>query len=241
MNHPQPPVRPGDPTPDDPRHDDPRPDDPRAAGGDAPPTTPGTAGRHPTRSVLLLAALGAGLVLALITQTWATGSSTEALVPGSAISATGSALVPLAGALALAAAAAAVVSVTAGRIVRRLAAAALLLAGLGCAVAVAWFLRDPSAPLAADLAARTGRTSPPQVAAHPTWGAWAALAATAPLLVAGVLALARADRTRGLSRRYDAPTARPVSDATGTTTVRELSLWDRVTQEHDDEPPPTAT
>nr|WP_277628265.1 Trp biosynthesis-associated membrane protein [Arsenicicoccus dermatophilus] len=190
---------------------------------------------------MLLTTLGAGLVLALITQTWATGSSREALVAGSAVSATGSALVPLAGALGLAAAAAAVVAVTAGPVVRRLAAALLLLAGLGCAVALGWFLRDPAAPLAADLAARTGRTSPPQVSAHPTWAAWTALAATAPLLLAGVLALTRADRTRGLSRRYDAPTARAVSDATGAAAARELSLWDRVTQEHDDEPPPHAT
>ncbi|AKT51738.1 hypothetical protein ADJ73_11390 [Arsenicicoccus sp. oral taxon 190] len=185
--------------------------------------------------MLLPALLGAGAVLGLVTQAWATGRSPDALVPGSAMSATGSTLVPLAGALTLVAAAAAIVAVTGGRVVRFVAAAVLLLAGLGCAAAVGWFLADPATPLADDLAARSGRSSPPTVTATATWAAWAALAASLAPVAAGVLALRHAGETRGLSPRYDAP----VSDPTARETPRRESLWDRVSNEQaDDEEPP---
>jgi len=180
----------------------------------------------PARVVVLPALLGAGIVLALATQPWATGSSVDALVGSRTVTATGSSLVPLAGALALAAAAASIVAVTGGRVVRRVAAVVLLLAALGCAVAVGWFLADPASPLAADLATRTGRTSPPRVSASATWAAWVALAATLLPAAAGVAALRLAGRTRGLSRRYDAPVAQDARPSP----AREASLWDQVSR-----------
>ena len=180
----------------------------------------------PARSVVLPAVLGAGVVLGLATQPWATGSSADALVGGRAVTASGSSLVPLAGALALAAGAASVVAVTGGRVVRRVAAALLLASALGCAAAIGWFLTDPASPLAADLATRTGRTSPPRVSASATWAAWAALAATLLPTAAGVAALRLAGRTRGLSGRYDSPAAGPPEQAL----ARGESLWDEVSR-----------
>jgi uncharacterized membrane protein (TIGR02234 family) len=189
--------------------------------------------RREMTMIVLLGAIGAGLVFLAMRQGWAhVATAVPAPLPVSVVKVTGQGLVPYADALAIAALASLAAVLATRRAARR--AAGVLLAGLGVGIAAAV---NTGVSTVTALAAAAGNIGPgtgsgagttagsvteggaqtgtavPEVAgfhAHATltataWQALATLGAVA-IVAAGVLVIWRARRLPVMSSRYDAPT-----------------------------------
>jgi uncharacterized membrane protein (TIGR02234 family) len=177
--------------------------------------------------VLLLGAVGAGLVVFAVRQTWAQAIFTPPRpLPVQDISVTGQQLVPLASALALAGLACLAAVIATRSAVRRVAGALLAALGAGAAVAAGAGVQASSviATAQADAAAgalggsTTGGTTPGGAshavviagsASHAvmTGAAWqaAAVAAAAAVVVAGLATVWRGPRWPVMSARFERP------------------------------------
>jgi uncharacterized membrane protein (TIGR02234 family) len=198
----------------------------------APPAHPG---RRELALVLVLGAAGAGLVLLAAHQGWAhVDTAAPSPLPDSVTTATGQALVPAAGALALAALAGLAAVLATRRIVRRI--AGVVLAGLGAGIAVAISAGISAAAVLAAASAGTQTTAgaatgsaigsttgggpgPGTPGGTPVSGfpghvifvsfPWRGVAFAGALAVvaAGALVAWRADRLPVMSSRYEPPAA----------------------------------
>lgn len=184
-------------------------------------------------TVVLLAVLGAAVLLVSGGRTWVTGTVDDAVLGASRIEGTGSEVASGVIALALAAGAAALVTATSGAVVRRVTVVLLGLAGLGLGFYVVRVLLDPGAALGAVAARATGRTGTIETSASVTVWAWVAAGAVLLLLLSGACALVGARRWSGLSSRYDAPEADGVAPAAGSRGERVASDWERLTAGED--------
>jgi uncharacterized membrane protein (TIGR02234 family) len=173
--------------------------------------------------VVLLAVLGAGLLLVSGSRTWVTGTVDDAVLGASRITGTGTQVASGVVALALAALAAAVASTTSGRAVRRVTLVLLLLAALGEAYFVARVLLDPSGVLGSVAATSTGRTGTIETRASVTAWPWVALVAALLLVACAVGGWVGSSRWQGLGARYETP-----RDRAGARGQRVASDWDRL-------------
>ena len=174
--------------------------------------------------VVLLAIIGAGLLLAGGSRVWVTGTVDDAVLGASRITGTGTQVASGVVALALAALAAAVASTTSGPVVRRVTLVLLVLAALGEAFFVARVLLDPSGVLGSVAATSTGRTGTIETRASVTAWPWLGLGAVALLLAAGLGGWVGSRRWRGLGARYETPG----SETAGPRGQRVASDWDRL-------------
>lgn len=174
--------------------------------------------------VVLLAFVGAGVLLASGSRTWVTGTVDDAVLGTTRITGTGTQVASGVVALALAAGAAAIASTTSGPVVRRVTLALLVLAAAGEAYFAGRVLLDPSGVLGSVAASSTGRTGTIEAHASATAWPWIALAAAALLGVAGVCGWLGAARWSGLGARYETPG----SDTAGPRGQRVASDWDRL-------------
>lgn len=175
-------------------------------------------------TVVLLAVLGAGVLLASGSRIWVTGTVDDAVLGTSRITASGTQVAPGVVALSLAALAAAIASTTSGRVVRRVTLAVLLLAALGEGVFVVRALLDPSGVLGSVAAASTGRTGSIETNASATAWPWICLGATVVLLLSALAGWIGARSWQGLSARYETPEG----SAAGARGERVGSDWDRL-------------
>lgn len=174
--------------------------------------------------VVLLALIGAGLLLASGSRTWVSGTVNDAVLGTSRITGTGTQVASGVIALALAAAAAAIASTTSGRVVRRVTLALLLLAAAGEAFFAGRVLLDPSGVLGSVAASSTGRTGTVETHASATAWPWIALLAVVLLVAAGVGGWLGSARWSGLGARYETPG----SETAGARGQRVASDWDRL-------------
>jgi uncharacterized membrane protein (TIGR02234 family) len=121
---------------------------------------------------------------------------------------------------------------------RYLAAAVLLLAGLGATAAVVSVPAAPGETVAAAVTAASGRSGgvagPPAVV---TGWVWAALAAAGLLVLAGAAAVLRARTWPAPGRRFETPVAGTATAAGTDTTVRgqgdSIGAWDALSRGED--------
>jgi uncharacterized membrane protein (TIGR02234 family) len=167
--------------------------------------------------MLLLTVLGAVLVLFAVGRTWATGQ----VAGGLAVSASGSDVSGLPGALALVGLASAVAVFAVRGAGRMVVGVLVVAAGLGAAVASALGAADSGTvdAMAAKRLALSG-TAAEQVA-HTAWP-WLAVAGGLLLAAAGALTLLRGRGWPSMGTRYEAPTAGPGRKATAGTPA---DLW----------------
>ncbi len=183
------------------------------------------------------ALLGAGLLVVAAGRPWVTQVVSD--VPGvTSVSASGGSAVPVAPALALAAAAGALALLVTGRLGRRLAAAVLLLAGLGAVAAVVAVLAAPGDAVAAAVTAATGRSGPlsgPPAAV--TGWVWPALAAAVLVAACGAVALVRVSSWPAPGRRFDAPPPAATAGGAPAGTVKgqgdAIGAWDALSRGED--------
>jgi uncharacterized membrane protein (TIGR02234 family) len=181
--------------------------------------------------VLLLGAVGAGLVVFAVRQTWAQAIFTPPRpLPAQQISVTGQQLVPLASALGLAALACLAAVIATRSVARRVAGAVLAALGAGAAVAAGAGVQASGvlATAQADAASgalggsTTGGTSPGGAShaiviagsagrAVMTGAPWraAAIAAAVVVVLAGLAAVWRGPRWPVMSARFERPDRRP--------------------------------
>jgi uncharacterized membrane protein (TIGR02234 family) len=200
--------------------------------------------------VLLLGAVGAGLVVFALRQTWAHAIFTPPHpLPAQDIPVTGQQLVPLAGALALAALACLAAVIATRSVVRRVAGAVLAALGAGAAVAVGAGVRASGvlATAQADAAAgalggsTTGGTSPGGashavvIAGSPgqavmTGAPWhaVALGGAVAIVLAGLATVWRGPRWPVMSARFDRPGQRPRQRA-----ADSASMWEALSRDLD--------
>ena len=200
--------------------------------------------------VLLLGAVGAGLVVFALRQTWAHAIFTPPHpLPTQDIPVTGQQLVPLAGALALAALACLAAVIATRSVVRRVAGAVLAALGAGAAVAVGAGVRASGvlATAQADAAAgalggsTTGGTSPGGashavvIAGSPgqavmTGAPWhaVALGGAVAIVLAGLATVWRGPRWPVMSARFDRPGQRPRQRA-----ADSASMWESLSRDLD--------
>ena len=173
--------------------------------------------------VILLALVGAGLLLTSGGRTWVTGTVDDPVLGSSRITGTGTELATGVVALALVAAAAALASATSGPVVRRITLVVLALAAVAEGVVAVRIALDPEQSLGAVAARALGRTGSIETNASPTSWPWIAVAASILLLLAAVGGWFGAGSWRGLGARYEAPGA-----AAGPRGQRVASDWDRL-------------
>lgn len=181
--------------------------------------------RRSARALIATTALGAGGLLIASTQPWVSGTSSQVIIGGGALTGTGGKVAPVVSGLALVALAAALATLTAGRVGRLLGGGVLLLAGLGSVVAVVRLIADPAGalqPIAEERAAASGQAF--GITAHAGPGAWLALALSLVVCAAGVLALRHARAGSGLTASYERPSAGDREPGT---------LWEQVSREDD--------
>ena len=182
--------------------------------------------------VVLLALVGAGLLLVSAFRPWVTGAVDDAVLGATRISATGAEVAPGLTAVALAIGAAAIAVVAAGRVAR---AVALVAYALCLAVAAALAVRvllDPEGVLGPVAASRVGRTGSVETVADATAWPWVALAACVIALLGLVGALLGLRRWGGPPQRYEAPAA-GTSDVAGPRGERVASDWDELSAGRD--------
>ena len=157
------------------------------------------------RAVSAAVAVPALVLLLATTRTWITGRSTEPLLGGGAVSATGSQVAPGVVALALVCLVALVTTLTGGPVVRRVSSVVLVLAAAGSVALTAAPLADPEQALGRVAAAGLGRTGVVRTTAEVSGWAWTALVAGVVLFLASLLAAVAAGRWSGLSSRFEVP------------------------------------
>ncbi len=200
--------------------------------------------------VLLLGAVGAGLVVFAVRQTWAQAIFTPPRpLPAQEISVTGQQLVPLASALALAALACLAAVIATRSAARRVAGALLAVLGAGTAVAVGAGVRASGvlATAQADAAAGAlgGSTTcgtSPGGASHAivipgspgqaviTGAGWhaIAIAGAVAIIVAGLATVWRGPRWPVMSARFDRPGQKPSQRA-----ADSASMWESLSRDLD--------
>ena len=194
------------------------------------------------RAVSASVAVPALVLLLATTRTWITGRSTEPLLGGGAVSATGSQVAPGVVALALVCLVALVTTLTGGPVVRRVSSVVLVLAAAGSVALTVAPLSDPEQALGRVAAAGLGRTGVVRTTAEVSGWAWTALVASVVLFLASLLAAVAAGRWSGLSSRFEVPVdesgdappvgePRPTPDATGRGTHR--TTWDELSEGRD--------
>jgi uncharacterized membrane protein (TIGR02234 family) len=200
--------------------------------------------------VLLLGALGAGLVVFALRQTWAHAIFTPPRpLPVQDIPVTGQQLVPLAGALALAALACLAAVIATRSAVRRVAGAVLAALGVGAVVAAGAGVRASGVLATAQANAATGAlggsttggTSPggpshavviagssgQAVMTGVPWHAAAVVGAVA-IVLAGLATVWRGPRWPVMSARFDRPGQRPRQRA-----ADSASMWESLSRDLD--------
>jgi uncharacterized membrane protein (TIGR02234 family) len=180
------------------------------------------------RVVSVLVTVPALALLLAATRTWLTGRSSEPLLGGGTVAATGSQVAPGVAALAGVALVALLATLTAGPRLRRVAAAVLPLAAVGALALTVAPLRQPEAALGRVAAAGLGRTGEVRTTADVSGWAWVAVLAAVLLLAAAPVAVVAASRWSGLSSRFEAPQAAESASTTG-----RSSAWDEVSQGRD--------
>jgi uncharacterized membrane protein (TIGR02234 family) len=200
--------------------------------------------------VLLLGAVGAGLIVFALRQTWAHAIFTPPRpLPVQDVPVTGQQLVPLAGALALAALACLAAVIATRSAVRRVAGAVLAALGAGAAVAVGAGVRASSvlATAQANAAAgalggsTTGGTAPGGashaivIAGSPgqavmTGAPWhaAAIGGAVAIVLAGLATVWRGPRWPVMSARFDRPGQQPRQRA-----ADSASMWESLSRDLD--------
>jgi uncharacterized membrane protein (TIGR02234 family) len=200
--------------------------------------------------VLLLGAVGAGLVVFALRQTWAHAIFTPPRpLPAQDIPVTGQQLVPLAGALALAGLACLAAVIATRSVIRRVAGAVLAALGAGAAVAAGAGVRASGvlSTAQADAASgafggsTTGGTSPGGashavvIAGSPgqavmTGAPWhaAALGGAVAIVLAGLVTVWRGPRWPVMSARFDRPGQRPRQRA-----ADSASMWESLSRDLD--------
>jgi uncharacterized membrane protein (TIGR02234 family) len=182
--------------------------------------------------VVLLALLGAGLLLVSAFRPWVTGAVDDAVLGATRISATGAEVAPGLTAVALAIGAAAIAVVAAGRVAR---VVALVAYALCLVVAVALAVRvllDPEGVLGPVAASRVGRTGSVETVADATAWPWVALVACLIALLGLVGALVGLGRWGGPPQRYEVP-AGGTADVAGPRGERVASDWDELSAGRD--------
>ena len=183
--------------------------------------------------VVLLAVLGAGLVIISGRQVWLTGTVEDSVLGASRVEALGTDAAPGAVALALAALAAAAATATSGRVLRWVTAILLAASTLGLGVVVMRALLDADAILGREAAESTGRTGVLETDASATAWPWVALAGVAVLVITTAAIAFGARRWAGLSERYEVPSG------TGSRGERVGSEWERLSAGDDPTDDPT--
>lgn len=173
---------------------------------------------------------GAALVLVAAGRTWATVGFARRAADAGGIPVTGSDVVPFLTPVALAALAAVAAVAAVRGLPRRLIGAVLALAGAAVA-AGAWSGSRDAALLeaAARRASAVARAVGAGFAAPAVTWVWPVLTglAGAVLLAGGAVAVIRADRWPGMSRRYDHRGSHPVRSArAGSRAGDDAALWD---------------
>lgn len=193
------------------------------------------------RTVSLLVSVPALLLLLGASRTWLTGRTTEPLIGGGVVSASGSQLAPGVVALGLVCLASLVAMLTGGPRIRRIASVVTVLAAGGALALLAGTLADPVGALGRVAASTVGRTGTVQTTADPTWWLWLTVAAAVVLLASAVLGVVAVGRWAGLSARFESPvdpaiaTDVPADGGAGPGTHR--SAWDEMSDGRD----PTAS
>ena len=173
---------------------------------------------------MLLAVVGAFVLLVSGSRSWVTGTVDDPVLGASRITGSGSQVAPGVVALALVAAAAALASATSGPAVRRVTLVVLGLAGLAEGFVAVRVLLDPSGVLGAVAARSTGRTGSVETHATATSWPWLAVVASVLLLASAVCGWLGARHWRGLGARYETPGG----TSTGARGQRVGSDWDRL-------------
>jgi len=182
--------------------------------------------------VVLLALVGAGLLLVSAFRPWVTGAVDDAVLGATRISATGAEVAPGLTAVALAIGAAAIAVVAAGRVARVVALVAYALClGVAAALAVRVLL-DPEGVLGPVAASRVGRTGSVETVADATAWPWVALGACVIALLGLVGALLGLRRWGGPPQRYEAPEV-GTPDVPGPRGERVASDWDELSAGRD--------
>ena len=174
-------------------------------------------------AVVLLALVGAGILLASGGRVWVNGTVDDAVLGASRVSGTGTEVASGVVALALVGAAAALASATGGAVVRRVTLVVLALAGVAEAVVAARVALAPEDPLGAIAAKAAGRTGSIETHATITAWPWLGVVAGTVLVLAAVAGWLGASRWRGLGARYEAPTT-----SAGARGQRVATDWDRL-------------
>ncbi|QGN57125.1 Trp biosynthesis-associated membrane protein [Nostocoides sp. HKS02] len=175
-------------------------------------------------TVVLLALVGAFLLLVSGSRTWVEGTVNDPVLGASRVLGTGGDVASGVTALALVAAAAALASTTSGPLVRRLTLTALGLAGLGVAALGIRVVLDPPGVLGSVAARAAGRTGSLETHATLTAWPWLSLVAAVLLLLAAAGGWAGASSWRGLGARYEAQG----TTSTGARGQRVGTDWDRL-------------
>ena len=181
--------------------------------------------------VVLLALVGAGLLLVSAFRPWVTGAVDDVL-GGARISATGAEVAPGLTAVALAIGAAAIAIVAAGRVARVIAVVAYALCVFVAAALAVRVLLDPEGVLGPVAASRVGRTGSVDTVAQATIWPWVALLACVVALLGLAGAVVGIRRWGGPSQRYEVP-AGTAADVAGPRGERVASDWDELSAGRD--------
>ena len=182
-------------------------------------------------AVVLLALVGAGLLLVSALRPWVTGAVDDVL-GATRLSATGAEVAPGLTAVALAIGAAAIAIVAAGRIARAIAVVAYALCVLVAAALAVRVLLDPDGVLGPVAASRVGRTGSVDTVAQATIWPWVALLACLVALLGLAGAVAGIRRWGGPSQRYEVPDG-AAADVAGPRGERVASDWDELSAGRD--------
>lgn len=199
------------------------------------------------RSVSLLVALPALVLLLGSSRTWLTGRSTEPLLGGGNVSATGSQLAPGVLALGLVCLAALVAMLTGGPRIRRTASVLALLAAGGAVALTIGTVTDQAGSLGRVAASGLGRTGQVATTATATGWLWLTVVAAFALVLTAVLGAVAVGRWAGLSARFESPATAgagepaqagggsdaAAADATAAGRGTRRSAWDEVSEGRD--------
>jgi hypothetical protein len=144
----------------------------------------------------------AAALLALTTQSWASGTASDVLSHGTT-AVTGGQAAPGVVGLGLVAVAALLGLTTGGRVGRAVSSGALVLSSLGALVLVALVVVRPAEAVAAQVARELARTTAPQASGSTTGLGWLALVVALLLAVGAALTVLSSRSWAGLSDRYE--------------------------------------
>lgn len=164
----------------------------------------------------LLAILGLLVVTASGSQVWLVGTTNDAVLGASQVSATGSQAAPGAVGLAVVVLAAIVAAMVTGRRVRRVVTVVGLLAALGQVVHVVLAATAPGTTLGPLAAAAVGRSGSLPVAGRTLTWAWVGVGGGALLLAAAALSVIAVGRWPAPTSRYERPQGFPASSTSST-------------------------